>query len=341
MKIWLPMVKAGTGTDVFTERLAAGLAAVGHEAVVQWFSPRLEFTPWRLSHISPPPGTDIIHTNSWQGFAFKRPGIPLVVTEHHYVGHPHFANLRSPAQRLYHALLIKPCLRRSYAHADVLVAVSHNTAAAMSQDFPSRSIVIVHNWIDTSLFCPAAVPESMHEPFRLLFVGNPARRKGSDLLPELARRLGPDFELHCLGGLRSDIDAIALPANMKTLPRTAPANMPGLYQQMDAVAILARYEAFGFVALEAMACGLPVIGFDSTGTAEVCVNQETALLTPVDDLDRVVASARQLRRHPGLRQQLGAAGRERAVAHFSEAQGIQVYLDVYRTALLRCSAPGK
>lgn len=78
LKIWLPAVRAGSDTDVYTERLAIGLEHAGHEAIIQWFPHRYDLMPWRLKYVSAPPGVDFIHANSFQGFAFKRCNIPLV-----------------------------------------------------------------------------------------------------------------------------------------------------------------------------------------------------------------------------------------------------------------------
>lgn len=335
MKVWLPTLRVGTGADVFVERLAAGLERAGHEAAVQWFPPHFELHPWSLRRVPAPPGTDVIHASSWPGFAFRRPGLPLVVTEHHYVHHPRFAPYRTLPQRLYHDLFIRACLRLSYARADALVAVSHNTAEAMRQDYPALDVDVVHNWIDTTTFQPLAQPRvrAPGTPFRLLFVGNPSRRKGADLLPQLATMLGPEFELLCLGGLRSDVKTATPPANMRLLPRTPPEGMPDLYRSVDAVVVLARYEAFGFVALEAMACGVPLLGFDSTGTSEICPPGEAGLLAPVDDLEQLCADARALAADPARCLALGAAGRRRAVARFNEADGIAAYVDIYRRAM--------
>ena len=108
--------------------------------------------------------------------------------------------------------------------------------------------------------------------------------------------------------------------------------MPEIYASVDAVLVPARYEAFGFVALEAMSCGLPVIGFDTTGTSEVCVNGETAWLVPRDDIGGLATGIRAMA-DSGLRLAMGRAGRERALARFTEAQGISAYLSLYAEVL--------
>lgn len=330
LRVWLPAVRAGSGADVFVERLAQGLERWGHEPIVQWFPHRYELTPWMLQNIQPPTGTDIVHANTWQGFAFKRQGIPLIATEHHDVEDPNFGRFRSKLQTFYHRTIIRACLRRSYLTADDLVAVSQYAARVMQARL-GRHITYVHNWVDTEQFIPrqsSSLATQPMKPFRLLFVGNPSIWKGADVLPELAKMLGSDFEIRCLGGLRKHITFVARP-NVVVLERVSTEQMPRIYHGADAALVTSRYEAFGYVALEAMACGLPVLGFDSTGTSEVCVNGQTALLVPVNDLHSLATQCRALAADRQLAIRLGNAGRARAIRHFNETSGVANYLALY------------
>ena len=335
LRIWLPVVRAGSGSDVFTMRLEAGLKRAGHDPILQWFPPRYELMPWRLRHFAPPPSTDVIHANSWQGFAFKRKGIPLVVTEHHYVEDPAFTPYRTAAQAAYHRLFISRCLCRSYEAADAIIAVSRHTAMAMEAKL-NIEVPYIYNWVDTSVFGPAtgpsvSAPSSQERPFRLLFVGNPSARKGADLLPALANRLGDKFEVRCLGGLRQEHADRESPSNLVRLSPVKPEEMPAVYHSADAALVLSRYEAFGYVALEAMACGLPVVGFDTTGTSEICVTQVTALLVRVEDLEGLATACRMLAHDDRLCRRLAENGRDRAISEFVEKAAIQSYLDIYRS----------
>lgn len=335
LRIWLPTIRAGSGTDVFAQRLANALRGAGHTPLLQWFDHRYELMPWRLSRVVAPPDIDVVHAGSWQGFAFKRVGVPLVVTEHLYAAHPAFSPYRSKLQAAYHRLFTEQCAKRSYAEADAIVTVSEFCASAMRMDI-RKSVEVIHNWVDTTLFSPSesrARDNSIDKIIRLLFVGNPSRWKGADILPDLAVMLGSGFEICCLGGLRRGFKQDALPPNMTLLPSVVPESMPEVYRTVDVVLVPTRYEAFGYIALEAMASGLPVAGFNSAGTAEVCVNGETALLAPVDDVEGLVASIRKLGANTSLRARLGLAGRQRAIECFGEAKAISAYVDVYRRAM--------
>ena len=255
LTIWLPAIRSGSGADVFTLRLAQALERAGHKPVLQWFAHKYELMPWRLARVRPPAGIDIVHAGSWQGFAFKRPNIPLVITEHQYITHPAFVPFRGLVQTVSHRLLAESWMRKSYDCADEIVAVSNFCAEAMRRDL-GRNITVIHTWVDTTLFAPRCSPADKVEfddpegrGFRLLFVGNPSHWKGSDLLPEIAKRLGEHFLIYCMGGLRQHIYAHQLPKNMFVLPRRDPKDMPAIYNLVDAVLIPARYDAFGYVAL--------------------------------------------------------------------------------------------
>ena len=325
--IWLPALRSGSGADIFTRRLANGLEKAGHRPILQWFDRRLEWAPSLLKYAKAPENIDIVHANTWQGFAFKRAGVPLVVTEHHCSLHPLLAKYHSFAQKRYHRHFVQRWNRQSHARADTVIAVSHFCAE------PLRSVVgnklgIIHNGVDTEHFHPIR-RDSPGRPFRLLFVGNPSRWKGSDLLAPLARRLGPDFEVCCLGGLRTAY-ASGDTGGVRYLPKTKPDDMPERYRAADALVAPTRFETFGYVVLEAMACGLPVIGFARGGTDELCVDGETGLLCAVDDMESLAVNARRLADDSNLRIRLARNARQRAVESFSEKKCVESYLELYR-----------
>jgi glycosyltransferase involved in cell wall biosynthesis len=333
LTIWLPVLRSGSGADVFTMRLARGLEQAGHQPILQWFDRRFELFPSLLKRVRPPESIDLVHSNSWQGFAFKRIGVPLVVTEHHSSLHPWLRAYHSKTQALYHHWCVHRWNRLSYRVAQAVVAVSHFCAEPLYAEAKDR-VKVIHNGVDIKHFSPDenCQADSPHQPFRLLFVGNPSRWKGVDILMPLALALGPDYEIQCLGGLRHGYSSDSK-GRLHYLPKTPPDKMPLIYRSVDALVVPTRFENFSYVVLEAMACGIPVLGFDRAGTAEQCVHGETALLCQVDDIDALAANTRLLAHDQDLYTRLSMNARQRVVNFFSEEACTMAYIDLYKKLL--------
>jgi rhamnosyl/mannosyltransferase len=84
-----------------------------------------------------------------------------------------------------------------------------------------------------------------------------------------------------------------------------------------------------------MACGLPVINaaIPHSGVAWVSPHEETGLTVPVDDPIALANAANRLMGKPGLRERLGAAGRERAIREFDHEVMAARSLEVYQGLL--------
>lgn len=333
LRIWLPALRAGSGADIFTIQLSKNLEKLGHQPVLQWFDRRFELCPWLLKKIAPPPSIDLIHTNTWQGFAFKRAGIPLVVTEHHSSMHPLLNLYHSSAQRFYHKFFVQRWNRLSYVSADAVVAVSKFCADPMYKEVPDR-LHIIYNGIDIKNFTPREdwIKKEANKPFRILFVGNPLKRKGFDILAPLAEILGEEYEILCLGGLRHE-HAKKSKEKIRYLPRTPPEKMPDIYRSVDVLIAPTRFENFGYFVLEAMACGLPVVGFARGGTMEQCIHNETSLLCEVDDLKTLAANIFRLAEDRQLRTRLSKNSRQRIIDLFTEEKCADSYIKLYRMIL--------
>ena len=332
LTIWLPAVRAGSGADVFTERLAVALGSRGLHAIITWFPHWTELAPDARRFATPPAGVDIIHVNSAYAFAFKRKGIPLVITEHHYILDPAYRPYKSLAQQIYHRILIGRCLRRSYAVSDAITTDSRFTADVLSRVLGVTVTKTIPLWVDYAVFSPASGTRGTEgqRHFRLLYVGNASKRKGADVIPLLAQRLGAGFEIRCTAGLRARRQG-AERDNITLLGRLTQDQLIREYRDCDAVLVPSRYEGFGYSALEAMACAKPVVGFRCGAIEEVVVEDETALLCDIDDLDTLEQNCRRLARDQAAVHAFGSAGRKRAVSVFSESRAIDRYLDLYRS----------
>lgn len=331
IKVWLPAIKSGSGADVYTRRLAAALERHGITTQITWFPLSCELLPFLLQRTQPPAGTDIIIANSWNGFAFKRAGLPLVVVVHHCVFDPDLRQYKSAPQSLYHRFFAQPREERSLHSADAVVAVSHYVANHLRHRLGMDEVAVIYNWVDTELFKPQPQKYYQEIPFHLLFVGRPTRLKGGDLLVPLMRRLGAAFELRFTAETQ-DCKKMNLPANMIPIGKLSEQDMVRAYQECDAVLLPSRAEGFGYAALEAMACGKPVIASNNTALPEVVQDGITGILCNTGDLEAFVNACRLLAGDPAICSDMGDAGRQRAVEGFSEAALIESYVCLFRMA---------
>jgi len=332
MKIWFPSIRVDSGADVYVTRLASVLRNKGIAAEITWFEKYFEFSPIFLAGTKPPPGTDIIHANSWNAFAFKRDGIPLVATEHHCVTDPAFRPYKSILQHGYHELLIKQYEKASFRKADAIIAVSKFTAGRLHRIFGLANATVIHNWVDTKKFNTRPGDGNNKGVFKLLFVGNQSRRKGWDLVGPILEALGSGYRIEVTSGLRKQAPVDSR-KNIVTLGRLHENDLVRAYQDCDALLFPSRYEGFGYVALEAMACGKPVIAANNSALPEVVADGITGILCAPDDIDCYVTACRKLKQDQHLREAMGGNGRKRALEVFSEEVLIQQYLSLYEALL--------
>ncbi|MGO9559276.1 MAG: glycosyltransferase family 4 protein [Acidimicrobiales bacterium] len=156
-------------------------------------------------------------------------------------------------------------------------------------------------------------------------------RKGMDVLIRAVARLQrsrPELVL-AIGGAGRDerrLKAVAAVADVpvRWLGRISDEDLPLAYGAADVYAMCCRdrwfgleQEGFGIVFLEAAACGVPQLAGSSGGSAEAVLDGETGFVVEDPANDRAVAAALEpLLDDTSLRERLGAAARERAVAHF-------------------------
>lgn len=329
MKVWLPSIRSQSGSDVFVERLSQLLSKAGCEVQTSWFSLGHELLPWGLQSLQVPAGTDLIHANSWNAFAFARPGLPLVVTVHHCVRNTGYPAWKTLAQSLYHDHWIGSLEAKSFKRADAILAGTQSAAREVASEFAlGDKLETIEYWIDVLSYRPSE-PREIGK--RVLWVGNMSLRKGADMLPAFRRCLDPSIELNIVGGRRAEGAGLErLGANVKVWPRLSEAELIRLYQDCDVTVSLSRHEGFGYTALEAMACGRPVVAFDVTGIRDVVQHGTTGLLCHVDDVGAVAGACERLLSEPRTWQQMGASARSRAVEHFAPERAARRYIDVYR-----------
>ena len=105
-----------------------------------------------------------------------------------------------------------------------------------------------------------------------------------------------------------------------------------LYRAMDLFVLPSHREDFPRSAMEAAACGLPVVATDIRGCRQVVAPGETGLLVPVRDAAALAMAIGELAADPGRRALMGVAARRRAEACFDERQVVERVLAAYSRA---------
>ncbi|MHB0921337.1 MAG: glycosyltransferase family 4 protein [Thiomonas delicata] len=333
--VWLPAVRAGTGTDVFTRRLCQGLNARGIRAEITWLPLRAEYLPWTVMAPKPPEWSNVVHVNTWLHPRFVPRNLPVVATLHHSVHDPALYPYKGWLRAAYHRYWIAPNERRVMRRGQIVMAVSRfaaDTARKTLCDVPMR---VIHNGIDTARFRPAESRVASHHPFRLLYIGSWRFLKGVNVLASIMRELGDNFVLHFTGDRAAEADKLAMPPNMIDVGRLSSDRVVEAMQQADAFLFPSRSEGFGLVVAEAMACGLPVVATRGSSLPEIVEHGVTGLLCPQDDVSAFVEAIRRLATDPATWRAMSSNAVARARGRFSEDATLDAYCGIYRDAVAR------
>lgn len=332
--VWFPAVRAGTGADVFTERLAAGLRECGIHAEIAWLPLRAEYAPWTVPVPSPPDWATVVHVNSWLHPRFLPKSLPVVVTIHHSVHDPGLRPYKGAARAAYHRLWIAPNERRVLRGAVEVVAVSRFVADMARRTLVDVPIGVVHNGVDIEKFRPGREMRHAGHPFKLLYVGGWKTLKGVDLLAPIMSELGNGFELRYTGGSAHRQSGPSVAPNMHDIGRLkGDGAVVAAMQEADALLFPSRSEGFGLVVAEAMACGLPVVATRGSSLAEIVDDKVTGFLCPRDDVAAFSEAVRTLAADATLRQAMARAARRRTAACFSAHGTLGAYAGIYGRAI--------
>lgn len=214
------------------------------------------------------------------------------------------------------------CLRR----ADAVYSSSDCSTAwcARSYGLDAKRIPTIHGGVDTTRFRPASTPTT--EPV-VTFVGRLAPNKGVEALLEACLTLAPrhpNLSLRVIGKgddwLTSRLIARARDAGhaamLELVGFVAHDELPAELQRAQVFASPSEYEGGpGLVFLEAMACGLPVVGCAGSGSDETLIPEVNAVVVPPRDTGELARALGRLLADEQQRRDLGQRARAHVVAN--------------------------
>jgi glycosyltransferase involved in cell wall biosynthesis len=235
-------------------------------------------------------------------------------------------------------------LRGNLQSAEAVASTSECMARRTSRVFPPKRLFITPFGVDERLFKPVA-PDSGRKNVVIGTVKTLSKKYGIDILIRAfalaAKELGASTELSLeISGAGPDeamLKELAVQlgiASAVTFHGAVPhARVPKMLQRLDIFAALSHSESFGVAAVEAAACGLPVVVSDADGLAEVTLDGQTGLVVPKRDHQAAASALVRLAKDKALRQKLGAAGRQHVLRHYTWSHSLDTMIAAYKTVI--------
>jgi len=221
---------------------------------------------------------------------------------------------------------------------------------------PPEKISVVPCGVDTQMFRPldcTASKKHLRLPDKklILFVGRIDPVKGIDTLLKamviVRREMGSDYnaELLIVGGDKDSIDysengeisrlkrmtaELSLENTVTFLGSQRQDRLPHYYSAAEVCVLPSRYESFGMVALEAMACGTPVIASHVGGLTSLIQDERCGFVVPEGNEQALAGKICLLLANPSLRETMGWNARERSLLYGWHAIADRI-LEIYLT----------
>ena len=316
------------------------------------------FTDFVLDDIRHAHAADVVHANYWlsgvAGHSIKHElDIPLVTTFHTLARVKAEGGDPEPERRERAEAQIIGC-------ADAICVSCDEEEDQFRRLYgnPPGLVEIVAPGVEHAFFTPgdkrgARFALGMGEGPVLLFVGRIQPLKGIDVavraLAALNRR---DASLYVVGGasgLQGDtevarvnalIDELGLTQQVHFVEPQAHHMLSTYYRAADAVWVPSRSESFGLVALEAAACGTPVIANAVGGLLSLVDHGLTGYLVADRDPNMFAQYTAELLKNPALASAMSITAAERGRRYtwsFAAARLRRVYTDITSRALVNCS----
>ncbi len=314
---------------------------------------------------------DIIHSHYWlsglAGLDLRRSWRRPLVHMFHTLGEMKNRVARGPEEREPDRRLETE--RRLLREADRIIAATQAEVAQFQWLYKAdtRRVEVIPPGVDTGRFYPIPMDEAK-EFVRvgcggrmILYVGRIEPLKGIDSLLEAIAilhrkgRLGdrpvclaiiggdpgasPDQMTAEMSRLQSLRESLGIRDLVTFVGRQDQDTLPYYYSAAEVVIVPSHYESFGLVALEAMACGTPVVASETGGLVYLVRDGETGFHVPVGDAHALADRIGRLLRDEELRARMGRLAHEYAQGYAWPIVAGQI-LEVYETLIAMAAYSG-
>jgi len=312
-------------------------------------------------------GADVVHSHTWYANAAGQLAQMLHDVPHVLTAHSLEPLRPWKAEQLGGGYRVSSWIeKQAYETSDAVIAVSDGMRRDILRSYPSidpAKVSVVYNGIDLESWRRLDEPELVRslgiDPDRpaVVFVGRITRQKGLPYLLRAAALLPKDVQLILCAGAPDTpeimAEVTALVDDLKQT-RTGVVWIERILPRDELCAVLSSatvfvcpsiYEPLGIVNLEAMACGLPVVGTATGGIPEVVADGFSGRLVPIDQatdgtgtpldpekfVQDLAAALTETVADPGMARLMGRAGRARAEQDFSWGSIAERTLEIYRS----------
>ncbi|MEV0154423.1 glycosyltransferase [Micromonospora sp. NPDC050686] len=268
-----------------------------------------EFGRWLADRWADDWAPEVVHGHYWVGglaaaHAVRETDIPMVQT-FHSLGVEQLRHLGpgydGPGERI-------PLERALSRAVDIAVAQCNDEVDELTRMGLQRtSVAMVPTGVDTQHFHPDGEAAPRDQRHRILAVGGLAPGHGHEDLIRAMRLVG-DAELVIAGGppatglaghaearrLRELAELAGVADQVSLVGEVPHDQLATWYRSADVVACTPHYAAAGRVSLEAMACGVPVVGYAVGGIADAVVDEVTGRLVTPGDVRTLGVTLRRL-----------------------------------------------
>ncbi len=207
--------------------------------------------------------------------------------------------------------------------ADELILLSSFQLRTFAEEgVAATRLHLVPLGVDIEMFRP--LPRARDGPFTVGFVGQVTQRKGISYLVKAFEHLRPSGVRLLVVGRPVGPRGPWLRPGVEHRPPVARSSLPDVYAEMDVVVLPSLIEGFGLTALEAMACGKPVIVSENTFGSDIVGDGVNGYVVPIRDASAISDRVGALVDDETLRSEIGANARATAENYSWEAFGRKI-----------------
>jgi glycosyltransferase involved in cell wall biosynthesis len=275
----------------------------------------------------------LIHTTPDYAIFHKRFDVPLVITFHNYVLDSFMNPYSSALQRLHYRTDLRWFTSLATHQAHTITAVSRFTAELVKRELElDQDIQVIYNGVNEQVFTPAKSARKNSNVIKVLFCGNLTRRKGLQWLLPIADKLNTGIEILYTSGMR-DYQTLIEHPRLRCIGMVSHEDMPAVYQQADILLFPTVREGLSLAAIEAMACGLPLVASDCSSLTELIDESQGGYLCTIGDVQSFADKINQLANDAPLRSQMGQYNRVKVEEKFTLKNMLFAYQGLFERTI--------